>query len=107
MIKEALGSSPSDSELLARFEKGDLSAFSDLYERYSAPIFRFALHRVTDPEVALDVVQDVFLKILVGKFDLREEPHLKIGHLLRREILLLIPIANIPENQDWLCTKQI
>lgn len=70
MTKEAPVGSPSDNELIARFKKGDSRAFTDLYERYSAPIFRFALDRVTDPEVALDVVQDVFLKIFVAKFDL-------------------------------------
>jgi RNA polymerase sigma-70 factor (ECF subfamily) len=55
-----------DSELLKRAGKGSEAAFLELYQRHQGPIFRFALHMSGRVEVAEEVVQEVFLKLLSG-----------------------------------------
>ncbi len=55
----------SDSELVARTQKGEQQAFAELVARHSARVFRLAvsiLGREFTPE-AEDVTQEVFLKV--------------------------------------------
>jgi RNA polymerase sigma-70 factor, ECF subfamily len=42
---------------------GDVTA---VYAQYARPLLRFILHRVSDPAVAEDLLQDVFVRMLVG-----------------------------------------
>ncbi len=49
--------------LLARIGAGDRAAFGDLYARYSAPLFSFALRLVGDRATAEELLQDAFVKI--------------------------------------------
>lgn len=37
-----------------------------VYARYARPLLHFILHRVGDPAVAEDLLQDVFVRVLVG-----------------------------------------
>ncbi len=63
----------SDNDLLRRMQRGDESAFLQLYRRRQGAIYRFALHMSGSQHVAEDVTQDVFLALIrePGKF----EPH--------------------------------
>jgi RNA polymerase sigma-70 factor (ECF subfamily) len=54
---------PSDATLLLRLASNDELALDLLLERYWAPTFRFALRRTGSPDVAADVVQDVFCRL--------------------------------------------
>ena len=50
------------SALLVAARDGDREAFDRLYRMYFAPLWRFALSRVGDRDLADDIVQETFLK---------------------------------------------
>jgi len=51
-----------DLELVARAQAGNYEAFGALFERYVDRVYRYALSRIGDPQIASDVVQNTFLK---------------------------------------------
>jgi RNA polymerase sigma-70 factor, ECF subfamily len=53
-----------DEELLRLTRAGDESAFTLLYRRHQAGIYRFALQMSADKSVADDVTQEVFLALI-------------------------------------------
>lgn len=52
----------SDEELMIRYQNGDYAAFECLYRRHSGRILRYLSMRV-QPEIAKDLLQEVFMKI--------------------------------------------
>lgn len=56
----------SDSELVRRAKAGDEGAVTQIYERYSAAIYRYIYYRVGEPELAEDLQAEVFLRMLEG-----------------------------------------
>ncbi len=52
-----------DWEIVERIRNGDESAFDEIYEKFKLPLYRFCLRMISDEESALDIVQDVFLKL--------------------------------------------
>lgn len=54
----------SDETLFSRFKNGDQESFEVLLKRYQGPIFSFIMKSVRDVEVANDVFQDVFYKVI-------------------------------------------
>jgi RNA polymerase sigma-70 factor (ECF subfamily) len=55
--------SKEDAELLRRMARGDKQACSELYDRFSQPLFSLALRILNDASEAQDIVQDVFLAL--------------------------------------------
>jgi RNA polymerase sigma-70 factor (ECF subfamily) len=53
-----------DVQLIAKLRSGDPAAFSEVYHRQQAPLYRYALHMSGSPAVAEDVVQDTFLTLM-------------------------------------------
>ncbi len=53
-----------DRELYRQLTKGSVAAFSALYQRYQAPIFRFAWHMSGNSATAEDITQEVFLLLI-------------------------------------------
>ena len=53
-----------DQTLAARAVRGDDQAFSELFEIYFPRLFRFALRRVADEDVAEDIVQSTLIKAM-------------------------------------------
>ncbi|HEX3939849.1 MAG TPA: RNA polymerase sigma factor [Acidobacteriaceae bacterium] len=53
-----------DEELLERVRQCDENALLELYDRYQAPIYRFAFAMSGDPSLAADITQDVFVLML-------------------------------------------
>src|SRR5215510_16617753 len=53
-----------DKELLRLTRAGDESAFTMLYQRHQAPVYRFALQMSGDKSLADDVTQEVFLALI-------------------------------------------
>lgn len=51
-----------DRELVSRAQAGDRTAFKTLFERYHRRAYALALGVVKNPDDALDVVQDAFIK---------------------------------------------
>jgi RNA polymerase sigma-70 factor (ECF subfamily) len=62
-----------DDVLLRRSAKGDQDAFAELYRRYQAPLYRFALRMTGNPWSAEEIVQEVFMTVIrePRKFDPR------------------------------------
>jgi RNA polymerase sigma-70 factor (ECF subfamily) len=60
-----------DGELIRRMARGDKLACSELYDRFSRPLYSVALRILNDQSDAEDVVQDVFLALWekAGSFD--------------------------------------
>jgi RNA polymerase sigma-70 factor (ECF subfamily) len=56
----------SDSELFLRAKAGDQYAFTAIYERYSAAIYRYIYFRIGEAELAEDLQAEVFLRMLEG-----------------------------------------
>src|SRR5262245_34781467 len=52
-----------DAQLLERSRRGDEGAFSELYRRYQAGIYRYAVH-MCGTSAGDDVVQETFLAVL-------------------------------------------
>lgn len=62
--KNGLRDSMTDEDLARRIDTGDQDAFTTLYERYQASIFRFAYHMTGHNSAAEDITQEVFLTLL-------------------------------------------
>jgi RNA polymerase sigma-70 factor (ECF subfamily) len=60
-----------DDVLLRRSAKGDEEAFTLLYRRHQAPLFRFALRMSCNSWAAEEIVQDIFMTLIrePNKFD--------------------------------------
>jgi RNA polymerase sigma-70 factor (ECF subfamily) len=63
MSEPAEDRSAIDARLLQRMAGGDRTAFSDLYDRFSRPLYSAALRILGDPRETEDIVHDVFLTI--------------------------------------------
>lgn len=63
--------SEDDARIIARCKAGDHAGFRELYIRYQKPIISFAMRIVRDIEIARDVFQEVFIRVMkhVGNFD--------------------------------------
>ncbi len=64
--RPAYESSASDLELLGRFHTGDHTAFAVLVERYQRPVYNFVLRSLRERQLAEDLTQDVFLRVIQG-----------------------------------------
>ncbi len=65
-------SSPTDEELIARFQQGDNYAFDLLVKRYKDPLMNFVFRFVGEKEEAEDIVQETFLRLFKNKHYYRE-----------------------------------
>jgi len=52
----------SDVDLMGRASEGDARALEVLYDRYSRVVYSFALRIVSDPQIAEEVLQEVFFR---------------------------------------------
>ena len=50
-----------------RYAGGDAQAFEVLYERYKGPVFRYLLRHTRDREMAAELSQEVWMKIVHGR----------------------------------------
>ena len=57
---------PSDTDLIARFQAGESDVFDLLYRRHCDRIHNVILYVVSNPDDALDITQEVFLKAYQG-----------------------------------------
>ena len=66
-----LPTTPSDVDLLRRMTTGDEDAFTQLYRRRQASVYRFALHMSGSRTLAEDVTQEVFIVLIrdAGRYD--------------------------------------
>jgi len=57
-----------DIQLLRAIRQGDATAFQNLYRRHRSGLYSFALLHSGAPDVAADVVQDVFMGLLSDSY---------------------------------------
>jgi RNA polymerase sigma-70 factor (ECF subfamily) len=62
-----------DEVLMLRFQGGDRAAFTLLVRRHKTAIFNFILRQVRSAQVAEDLVQDVFVKIVHNATEFKHE----------------------------------
>ncbi len=62
-----------DEVLMMRFQGGDQSAFTRLVRRHKTPVYNFILRTVRAREVAEDLAQDVFVKVVQNAADFKHE----------------------------------
>lgn len=66
-----------DGELAKRAMAGDEDAYTLLIERYNSPLYNFICRFLNDPELAYDILQQVFLQLYISL------PKLRTGEPLR------------------------
>jgi len=54
---------PEEAELISRCQQGDQGAFKELFDQYHKRVYRIAYGVVRQREDALDIVQEVFIKL--------------------------------------------
>lgn len=54
----------SDEDLMLRYAEGDVDAFAVLLARHERPLYNFILRSCRKPEVAEEIVQEVFLRVV-------------------------------------------
>lgn len=61
--------------LIESAQSGDVGAISELYDRYASMILRYLIARVYEREMAQDLTQEVFIRIIkgIGQFTYRDE----------------------------------
>lgn len=64
---------PPDEALMLRYQAGDASAFAQLVRRHQGPLYNFALRQVRVPQVAEDVVQESFVRVVQNAADFKHE----------------------------------
>jgi RNA polymerase sigma-70 factor, ECF subfamily len=60
-------SSPASEDLMSRVQHGDMDAYQDLIREYRSKVFRVVSSYHRDPEDAMEVVQDTFMKVYTSR----------------------------------------
>jgi RNA polymerase sigma-70 factor (ECF subfamily) len=64
---------PPDETLMLRYQQGERAAFAQLVRRHQSPLYNFALRQVRIPQVAEDVVQESFVRVVQNAADFKHE----------------------------------
>jgi len=56
---------PTDSQLISLYQKGTEEALSTLIHRHQRELFTFIFYKINDQDLANDIFQDTFMKIIV------------------------------------------
>ena len=75
-----------DREIVIRLQAGDQTAFEELYERYSGPMFRSARVLLGNSEDAEDVLQETFVTCYfhIGELERPESVRYWLFRIMRR-----------------------
>jgi len=60
-----------DTALMLRYKDGDVAAFDTLYARHRLPLFRYLMRRVGNQQLAEDVFQEVWRRIISNRSNYR------------------------------------
>lgn len=63
----------SDEMLMVRYKRGDRNAFAELVRRYQRPLYNFSVRYVGDRDVAREVTQEAFLRLVKRSADFKHE----------------------------------
>lgn len=62
---ETMMNTQSDSLLISTYQKGNEQALSILLQRYQKELFSFIYYKILDDDLANDIFQDTFMKIII------------------------------------------
>lgn len=62
-----------DEMLMVRYQRGDRQAFAQLVRRHQRPVYNFCLRQLKQPNVAEDVTQEVFLRLVQNAAEFKHE----------------------------------
>ena len=62
-----------DEALMIRYQRGDGSAFAQLVRRHQSSLYNFAFRQLGISQVAEDVVQDAFVRVVQNAADFKHE----------------------------------
>ena len=71
---------PDDSFLMTRYARGDLTAFTQLYERHKGPLYRYLLRLTRDRAITEDLFQEVWSRVISSRE--RYEPRARFSTFL-------------------------
>jgi RNA polymerase sigma-70 factor (family 1) len=83
-----------DKDLIPSLKEGDEQAFSCIYHKYHRQLYFIAIKYLKDPDLAEDVVQDVFVKLWSYREHLKEELSVKGFLITSMRNLILNSIRN-------------
>ncbi|MFA6468138.1 MAG: RNA polymerase sigma factor [Bacteroidota bacterium] len=66
-----------DEQLASRLQNGDEQAIAMIYERFKHGLFRFCMRLVSESEIAEDIVQETFVRMIDEKMSLHNPAALK------------------------------
>jgi RNA polymerase sigma-70 factor (family 1) len=66
-----------DKELLDGLKQNNVSVFNTIYLHYSKPLYVYLLHKLKDPELCNDVLQDIFVTVWEKRDELKIDISLK------------------------------
>ena len=66
-----------DNELLDGLKQNNVSVFNTIYLHYSKPLYIYLLHKLRDPELCSDVLQDIFVTVWEKRDELKIDISLK------------------------------
>jgi RNA polymerase sigma factor (sigma-70 family) len=61
-----------NKSLYRKFKQGNIEAFEALHKRFEKPIFRYISERISNPDTAEELTQDVFMKAYRARESLEE-----------------------------------
>jgi RNA polymerase sigma-70 factor, ECF subfamily len=64
---------PPDETLMLRYQQGERAAFALLVRRHQTSLFNFALRQVRVPQLAEDVVQETFVRVVQNAAEFKHE----------------------------------
>lgn len=76
-LKSPLENVSDDSNLMSRYQDGDVRAFEELLNRYEKPIYNFILRSVKDPSVAEELTQETFMRVIKGAVGFKTKAKVK------------------------------
>ncbi len=100
-----------DGALIERYLEGDSPAFDEIVRRHSAPLFWFILRRTRNRELAEDVLQETFLRMLnhldtyshrgkLRSWLFRIAHNRIVDEARRRGNAVVLPLDAAPESED-------
>jgi RNA polymerase sigma-70 factor (family 1) len=66
-----------DIEILNELKKNDILAFNTRYLQYSKPLYVYLLHKLKDPDLCNDILQDIFISLWEKRAQLKIETSVK------------------------------
>jgi RNA polymerase sigma-70 factor (family 1) len=104
-------SATDDKGLISSLKEGDEYAFTSIYHKYHKQLYFIAIKYVKDPDLAEDVVQDVFIKLWSYRDNLKEDLSVKGFLITSVRNLVLNTIRNkntqIAKHIDLLHAKEV